>query len=120
MQANTKSNKEKMIDKLQNKIRVLERKVNGQQAEYDKVTTKTKSENQQLEERLETVKKMNFQLQKKLKTAKEKAEQYDAVLSRCIQLEETNQELLRIVTSGGQPLPAGLMSVSVLANEDDL
>lgn len=106
-----------MIDKLQNKVRVLERKVNGQQAETDKATSKMKTENQQLEERHETVKKMNFQLQKKFKVAKEKASQFDSVLTRCIQLEQTNQELLRIVS--GQQLPAGHVLAQIQAGLEE-
>lgn len=55
-----KSNKEKLIDKLQIKIRVLEKKLNGSSTDFDKTTTKLKSINKQLEERHDTVKKMNY------------------------------------------------------------
>ena len=77
----------------------MERKINGQQAEYDKTLNKIKTEKEQLEERHDTVKKMNIMLQKKLKSASDKASQYDNVLARCIQLETTNNELLKMMTN---------------------
>ena len=47
-------------------------------------------ESSQLKERHDTLNSMNLSLQKKLATSKKKADQYDAVLQRCIQLEQTN------------------------------
>lgn len=44
IQVSNKTNKEKLIDKLQTKIRVLEKKLNGAQTEYGKTTVKLKSD----------------------------------------------------------------------------
>ena len=97
MQVSNKSNSQKLIEKLQNKVRVLERKNNGQQAEYDKAKGIEERKNQQLKERLDTVTTMNHNMQRKLNISKKKADQYDAVLARCLKLENTNEELLRRV-----------------------
>ena len=89
------------MDKLQTKLRNIEKKYNGQQSEHDKIKQKLERENQSLKERLDTVTNMNHNLQRKLNISKRKADQHDSVLNRCIQLENTNQELLRIVAHSG-------------------
>ena len=44
LQVSNKSSKEKLIDKLQSKIRTLEKRLEGSSTEFDKSTTKLKSE----------------------------------------------------------------------------
>ena len=51
-----------MVDRLQNKVRILERKLNTIQSDHDKVVRKKDCENQQLKERLDTVTAMNHTL----------------------------------------------------------
>lgn len=62
MKVNCRSNKDKLIDKLQNKVRLLEKKNNGMQAEHEKAKGKVDRENQQLKERLDAVTNMNISL----------------------------------------------------------
>ena len=54
LQVCNKSNREKFMDKLENKPRILEKKNNSSQAEFDKSKGKQERENQQLKERLDT------------------------------------------------------------------
>ena len=74
MKVGNKNQSEKLVDRLQNKVRILERKLNSCQADHDKVIRKKECENQQLKERLETVTNMNLNLQKKHNIAKKKAD----------------------------------------------
>ena len=62
------------MDKLNNKVRILERKNNGQQAENEKSMKKLERENQQMKERLDSITHMNFNLQRKLNMSKRKAD----------------------------------------------
>jgi len=41
---------------------------------------------------------MNISMQKKLGVAQKKAELYDSVIKRCVQLESDNQRLIRMLT----------------------
>ena len=63
-----------MVERLKNKVRILERKLNTIQSDHDKVVRKKDCENQQLKERLDTVTAMNHTLQKKHAVAKRKAD----------------------------------------------
>lgn len=65
------------MDKLQSKVRVLEKKNGTQQADNDKSKAKVERENQQLKERLDTATNMNHNLQRKLNISKKKADMYD-------------------------------------------
>lgn len=65
------------MDKLQSKVRVLEKKNGSQQADSDKSKAKLERENQQLKERLDTATTMNHNLQRKLNISKRKADMYD-------------------------------------------
>ena len=62
------------MDKLQNKVRMLERKNGSYQAEHEKQMKKLERENQQLQERLDTVTSMNHNLQRKVNISKKKAD----------------------------------------------
>ena len=74
LQVCNRTNREKFTDKLQAKIRGLEKKSNNQQAEFDKSKFKVERENQQLKERLDTATNMNHNLQRKLNISKKKAD----------------------------------------------
>ena len=84
MSKRDKTQGQKLIDRLQNKVRILEQKLSNFQADHDKINRKKDCENKQLKERLETVTNMNHTLQRKYNVAKKKAEQHDAVLNRCV------------------------------------
>ncbi len=52
-----------------------------------------------LRERMEVLRNMNANLQKLGTIQKKKAEQTDALVKRCIDLEETNQKLVNIIAN---------------------
>ena len=52
-----------------------------------------------MKERLDSITHMNFNLQRKLNMSKRKADQFDSIAARCIQLENTNEELARFVST---------------------
>jgi predicted RNase H-like nuclease (RuvC/YqgF family) len=103
VQLKTRQSAGKNTDKLSNKVKTLEKQIASRQNDYDKSTQKFRVEIDQLKERLQTVTNMNFALQKKLASSKRKADLYDNVIARCVQLENTNQSLLRLVNQADLP-----------------
>lgn len=95
------NSREKNIKSMGNssvKIRALEEKWQGKEAQWDKDRRRMLEENKQLKERLEVLRNMNMSLQKLQGISKKKADQSDALLKRCIDLEETNKKLVSILT----------------------
>ena len=107
-QISQRNNASRTIDRLQVKVRNLEKKVNSQTTDHEKVLRKATNEAKSLKERLETVTNMNNNLQRKLTAAKRKADQYDVLLERCIQMEHTNQELINIMAVNHVEMPSNL------------
>ena len=60
-------------------------------------------ENQKTKEELDRITHMNYNLQRKLNLSKKKADQYDSIEARCIQLENTNKRLLKFVSTSKSP-----------------
>ena len=54
-------------------------------------------EHAQVKERLQAVTAMNISMQKKLALYKKKADRYDCVIARCVNLENVNQSLIKLI-----------------------
>jgi hypothetical protein len=80
-------------------LRAVEERWQSKAQEWDRDRRKLTEEIKHLRERMEVLRNMNINLQKLGNIQKKKADQTDALVKRCIELEETNQKLVNIIAS---------------------
>jgi predicted ArsR family transcriptional regulator len=79
----------------------VEEKWQAKEVEWERERRKLIDEAKHLRERLEVLRGMNLNLQKLEGIQRRKAEQTEALVKRCVDLEETNKRLVQLVAERG-------------------
>lgn len=83
------------------KLRQAEERWQAREVEWERERRKLAEEAKHLRERLEVLRGMNLNLQKLEGIQRRKAETTEALVKRCVDLEETNKRLVQLLAERG-------------------